>query len=405
MHVSRLVVSAIFLSAVVSFANDDELPVPDAKTAAEINVSIKQLGDESYANREAATERLLSFGLQALKLVEQGAKDPDREIRYRCERVRVMLREIDLQRRLEAFAADVKGEKDHGLPAWNQFSALHGTSSESRQLFVDIFRAEPDLLKTMQIDSKKVSDLVTNRIFMLQQSMQVQQISLGSVAGLMFAAADKDVALSDQSQQMIYQFCYQPAITGTLTGGTPKQVVMRSLLAKFIARSEGWVAYQGLNLAMQYDIKEGLEPARKLMKARGSGNPNLWQISMLGIAKLGDDSDLKELAELLDDKAVMMNIQINNQKIECQVRDLALLSTLHLLAKDKERVKGTPIESGDLKAFGFDQLQGNAMQLYAPHTVGFTSDEKRQEVFKKWEVVKAKVAEKKPEEKPAEEKK
>src|SRR4051794_22388143 len=126
MHVSRLVVSALFLSAAAAFAaNDDELPVPDENTATEINASIKQLGDESYAGREAATEKLLSYGLQALKLVEQGAKDPDREIRYRCERVRIMLREIDLQRRLEAFAADVKGEKDHGLPAWDQFAALH----------------------------------------------------------------------------------------------------------------------------------------------------------------------------------------------------------------------------------------------------------------------------------------
>ena len=386
-----------------AIAGDDELPVPDEKAAAEIAACIQQLGDESYARREAATEKLLTYGLSALKLVEEGSNNADREIRYRCERVRIMLREIDLQRRLEAFAADVKGEKDHGLPAWNRFAALHSSSAESRQVFVDIFRAEPELLKTMQIDVKKASDVVTNRVFQMQQSLQSQQpLSLGSVAGLLFAAAESDVTLSDQTQQMIYQFCHQQSIRDPLTNGAPQQPVVRSLLAKYIVRGTGWVAYQGLHLAMQYDIKEGLEPARKLVKDKGAGNPNLLQMSLLALAKMGSSEDLRDMQELLDDKTVLMNFQINNQKIECQVRDFALLGTLHLLAKDKERVKGTALESGDLKAFGFERLEGNAMQLYAPHTIGFVSDDKRQEVFKKWEEVKAKVGIKQPEAKPEE---
>jgi hypothetical protein len=391
----------LLTSVATSFAAaDDDIPSPDAKSAAEIVDLIQQLGDESYASREAATEKLLTYGLPALKLVEEGAKDPDREVRYRCERVRIMLREIDLQRRLEAFAADIKGEKDHGLPAWNRFAELHGSGGDSRQLFVDIFRAEPELLKALQIDPKQAGDLVASRIFQLQQLMQAQQqIGLGTIAGLLFAAAEPNVTIPDNSQQMIYSFCHQQSLRDAVTTGGGKQPVVRSLLAKYIVRGEGHVAYQGLYVAMQYDIKEGLEPARKLVKGRGAGNAHLMQLALLAIAKMGGSEDVKDMGELLEDKQVIMNFQINNQRIECQVRDFALLSTLHLLAKDKERVKGTAIESGDLKAFGFDRLEANAMQLYAPHTVGFTSDQKRQEVFKKWEEVKAKIAEKKPDEK------
>jgi hypothetical protein len=140
------------------------------------------------------------------------------------------------------------------------------------------------------------------------------------------------------------------------------------------------------------------------VKNRGSGNPNLLQMALLAVAKMGSGDDLKDMEELLDDKNVIMTFNNNNQKIECQVRDFALVSTLHLLAKDKERVKGTAIESGDLKAFGFDRLEANAMQLYAPQSIGFASDQKRLEVFKKWEEVKAKVGEKKAPEKKSEEK-
>jgi hypothetical protein len=372
-------------------AADSDLPTPDEKTAAEIKSLIAQLGDESYTTREAATEKLLAVGLPAMKLVEEGAKNPDREIRYRCERLRVMLRDADLQRRLEAFAADVKGEKDHGLPAWDRFAELHGSGAEARQLFVDIFRAEPDLLKAMQIDDKQAADAVTTRAFQLQQNLQAQQpVSLGSIAALLFAGGDTHIAIPDQTQQMIYNLCNQQTLRDAATNGAKKDV-LRSMLAKYIVRGEGWVAYLGLNLAMQYDLKEGLEPARKLVKGRGVGQPHLLQMALLAIAKMGSADDLKEVSDLLDDKTVIMNIQINNQRVECQVRDFALVTTLHLLAKDKERVKGTALEGGDLKAFGFDRLEANPVQVYTPHTIGFISDAKRQEVFKKWEELKAKL--------------
>jgi len=384
-----------FLLAFSAFAEED-IPPPDEKSAAEISALIKQLGDESYSVREAATDKILAYGLPAMKLVEEGARHPDREIRYRCERLRVTLRDVDLQRRLEAFAADVKGEKDHGLPAWNRFADLHGSETESRKLFVEIFRAEPDILKAMQIDVKKATDIVSTRVFQLQQAVQTQQqISLGSVSALLFAGAEKDVTISDQSQQMIYTYCYQQSLRDAVSEG-PKKEVVRSLLAKYILRGEGWVAYQGLHLAVQYDIKEGLEPARKLVASKGGGQPHMLQMSLLAIAKMGGQEDLKAIEELLDDKTVLMNFQINNQRIECQVRDFALLSTLHLLAKDKDRVKGTPLESGDLKAFGFDRLEANPVQVYSPHTIGFVSDDKRQEVFKKWQEVKARLKEKEP---------
>lgn len=395
---------AVTIVATASAGPDDDLPVADAKTAAEIRSLLKDLGDESYAAREAATEKLLSYGLPALKIVEEGTKDADREVRYRCERVRVLLREIDLQRRLEAFAADVKGEKDHGLPAWDRFAKLHGGSSEARQLFVDIFRAEPELLKTLQIDPKQAADVVTSRVFQMQQMLQTQQpLSLGSVAALLFAGAEKDVTTTDQTKQQIMNFCYQQSMREALTGGSPKQPVVRSLLGKYLEDGEGYVAYTGVNLAMQYDLKEGLAPARKMVKSHGGGNLHMLQMPILALAKMGDISDVADLTELLDDKTAIMNFQINNQRIECQVRDIALVSALHLLAKDKELVKGTPLEGGDLKAFGFDRLEANPQVVYQQHTIGFTSDDKRQEVFKKWEQVKEKLGDKLP--KPKEEKK
>lgn len=391
MSPSKFVRGLAILTALLTFAllagrapGVDEIPPPDAKSAAEISVLILQLGEESFERREAAAEKLLTYGLPALKLVEEGAKHQDPEIRYRCSVVRGALKELDLQRRLKAFAADVKGEKDHGLPAWDRFEKLHGGGAESRRLFIDIFTAEPNILKSMQLDVKKSTDVVSSRVFQLQQELQTQQpVSLGSVAALLYAGAEKDVALTMQNQQMIFNFCHQQSLRDAIMGG-PKQVVVRSLLAKYIVRSEGWAAHQGLNLALQYDLKEGLVLARKMVKIRGAGQPHLLQMALLATAKLGGAEDFGEVESLLDDKTVIFSSQINNQVIQCQVRDFALVSLTHLVSRDKERVKGTALESGDLKAFGFGRLEANPFQLYAPHTVGFANDADREKVFTKW---------------------
>lgn len=404
MPLARLWIASASLLVVLSFvatsfaANDDDLPVPDAKTAGEIRVLIRSLGDESYSAREAATEKLLTYGLPALKIVEEGTKDADREIRYRCDRVRVLLREIDLQRRLEAFAADVKGEKDHGLPAWNQFSKLHGGTAEARQLFVDIFKAEPDLLKKIQFESStQVADFVSMRVFQLMQQQQMQQqISIGSLAGLLFVAADKDISLIDQTQQYIFNFCYQQSLRDAMSGPPEKQAVVRSLLGKLMSRAEGNVAYQALYIGMQFEMKESLDVARRMIDSRGAGNQHMMQIALPAMAKLGTVDDLPAMEELLEDKTVLFNFQQNNQRIECQIRDYALVSVLHLLAKSKDQLKGTPLESGDLKAFGFDRLEPNPTQLYNPQSIGFISDDKRQEAFKKWNDAKAQIKEKLP---------
>src|SRR5688572_15196326 len=77
LRLALLALSFACLPVATSFAaNDDDLPTPDAKAASEIVALIKQLGDESYSGRETATEKLLSYGLPALKLWRKAQRIP-----------------------------------------------------------------------------------------------------------------------------------------------------------------------------------------------------------------------------------------------------------------------------------------------------------------------------------------
>ena len=51
-----------------------------------------------------------------------------------------------------------------------------------------------------------------------------------------------------------------------------------------------------------------------------------------------------------------------------------------------------PFADGDIKAFGFDRLELNTVQIFAPHTVGFAEETKREEVFKNWGELKKQLA-------------
>src|SRR4029453_3548131 len=84
------------------------LPVTEAvaqgvANADRISALVKQLGSEDFSGREAASDELTRVGLPAFASLEAAVLHPDREVRYRSVRILGQIRELDLQRRLEAF--------------------------------------------------------------------------------------------------------------------------------------------------------------------------------------------------------------------------------------------------------------------------------------------------------------
>ena len=63
---------------------------------------IADLGSDEFTVRESATDELTRIGLPAFAALEAAATHPDREVRYRSQRILGLIREHDLKRRLEA---------------------------------------------------------------------------------------------------------------------------------------------------------------------------------------------------------------------------------------------------------------------------------------------------------------
>lgn len=85
---SSLVLLCALCGSVALFAGDG-LPDYLQKEVAKL---IKQLGDESWEKREAATNELIRIGPRARPAIEKAQEDPDAEIRERVRQIRFIMR-------------------------------------------------------------------------------------------------------------------------------------------------------------------------------------------------------------------------------------------------------------------------------------------------------------------------
>jgi RNA polymerase sigma factor (sigma-70 family) len=110
---------------------------------------VKQLGSDEFAEREAAGKKLRSLGLAALPAIRAGMKDPDLEIRRRCEELLPRVYADSWAPFVEQFQADKDGKKDFNQPVWQRFKAIAGDSRQSRKIFAEMIE-DPARVRALQ---------------------------------------------------------------------------------------------------------------------------------------------------------------------------------------------------------------------------------------------------------------
>jgi hypothetical protein len=204
-----------------------------------------------------------------------------------------------------------------------------------------------------------------------------QQLPLGSVATVLFLAGEEDLTTGDYLGSSIYTFCYQYSFRTAIEGGSYKDP-LRKVLGRWVAtNSNHLTAYNGLMMAMRYDLPEGLVPAKRILEQTGMSH-NYKQYALLAIGKLGVERDVAYLEKFMGDTMLCASVprRGDTPKYETQIGDVALAAAVHLSGKD-------------VKEFGFDHAQRNTQLLFNANTLGFETDEKRAESKKKWKEFRA----------------
>jgi hypothetical protein len=337
---------------------------------------VRQLGDDSFQVRQRAMRELAKLGVPAKQALLDGLKQSDAEVRWRCRHVLESVLELDLRARLARFAADEDGSEGLTLPGWDRYRSLVGDDTTSRELFVEMQRAEPDLLEAAETPTNLLDEAMQIRCAQIQQVIFApdpkarRSAPFGSVAALFFVASQSEVQVTDALVSYLHTFSYQPAFQQAMSDPR-RSKPLRTLLGAWVGRNSGsFSTYHNFMLSLQYGLEEALDPAIAAIRS-GNAQPYAEQYALLVVGRFGGPDHTQYIEALLDDHNVLGTNNVDKQEVRTEVSDIALAILVHLTGQDHA-------------AYGFKFLQKSPQSVIQPLSAGFADDTERQTAIKKW---------------------
>lgn len=332
---------------------------------------VEQLGDSRFIQRQIATEALTELGLPALNAVRRGTEHTDPEVRFRSRQILRAIRHLERQRLISAFIAGLDVETANELPGWVEYKALVGDGQEARSLYVQMLEAEWVFLDAIfQNDETLSGAMLASRCRALRLSLPQRPISIGSIAALMFVASREGVDLTNQGYLMT--LCYRNSDFDRAMRAGSYRNSLRGLVGALVGRdSTDALMTQRLSFALQYDLDEGVGPARRVLGDR-LGQPHDRQYAILVLTKLGEEKDQLLIRTMLDDTGVVASQRrVNNVRITTQVRDIALAALIYK-------------SDGKFGDFDLPSVTQSRTTVLRTQSIGFPNETARDSAIAKW---------------------
>ena len=335
---------------------------------------IERLASARFAVRERATEQLIMLGLSAIPQLEQARRSENREVRHRSQLVLSVVHELDFQHRLKSFEQDTDGAKSYGLPGWERFRDLAGNTKTSRRLFVQMQKAERELLGAESQAAEDASQTLERRGQRLHYSAQIfsTRHELPPIVAVLFVATNQDIPLRKATNTSLMSLCQQPAFEIGIASKTHRSI-LRNLLAAWIHREDAVPAHELLALALQHNIVQSLPRARVLAKRTAEVDVYDRHFAVLCLAKFGGIDDVAQLEAIMADENVVSRYRLNNMTYTVEMRDLVLAAMLKLTEREPS-------------AFGYGRLRLQEPYVFDEQSLGFVNDEDRQVAMAKWRI-------------------
>lgn len=358
---------------------------PGGDVSSKAATLIRQLGADSFEDREAAYQELEKLGKAAVKALEEGVKNEDMEISSRSKRLLALATRSETEVALDAFLADKDTKLILKLPAWERFKKVVGDDANARALFVEMHTTEGGLLAGLERDPKTFEQTFNARCQQIQQNLytpfgQINPIPMGQIVALLFAATDARATTNLQSFYVLTSLLQQQ----TIQQGFKANNGARKLLAQFLERHlDQNTMPQTIQLAMQLEMKE-LAPMA--LKAATNKNSQQWSraTALLAVGRLGTKDNIKDIEPLLKDETnlgTMRFIQQNglNQRqttqVTTQMRDVALASMIMLSGQDVQTYE-----------FPYLKLINIGQNRYLSYNYfGFSDNTQREAALKKYQ--------------------
>lgn len=361
--------------AISDDALTQSIPAGETRTStSELQALVTRLGAPQYVVREDATMKLYDLGRgksadEVLKLLQAAAKQSDREVRDRAQRVLALLNEELQAKQLADF---LSGAETVAAPGWKQFSVEYGDTKVSRSVYGEMLKEEWDFLAKCfasgpdaeagirPVANQRFAELMTNQY-------GYQTVSLGSVLTFFFVSTQKPDAI-ELHGQMFHVLRTNNPLAQRLRGAEldveTSRGIVRTMISKWImATIQRDNRYEPS--AIEVTLRGRFFEEAKLVSAHILKSPNSLPVhkktAMQTFAGLNDPAGIPLITPYLKDDTGLRQSQ------QFQLRDIALTCLMDLNGHDvaKIGVKRT----NDLR------------NPYDYPTLGFQTDEERQKAF------------------------
>ena len=334
---------------------------------------VAQLGDASFIQREAATFELAELGLRAKRALLSGVQGGDPEIRWRSARLWKAVSDIDFQVRAEAFLSDPDSDDNHEFPGWQRCRNVFGATTDVRELFIEMQKAEPVLWARLEVETALTETLFLScagRLGVrLREKKNASRIRMGSAATLLFLAFENRFRGNRQAAVTINRLVDLPVVQDALK----TNALLRKMWLNWRERgtpppptTEGLMKALRIGLA---DEAEGI--ARELL--REDKIPNARKpYALLALSRSDTPENKQLLRTALKDGTEIDTYFSGGVVSTARISDVALAALIRGSGQDP-------------KDFGFNFRKTDETTIYYPSTLGFRNDIDRNAALEKWE--------------------
>ncbi len=334
-------------------ADQDETLLSDDKGTelgeAELTTLLDSLGAAEFAVRERAAGRLRSLGPGLLPALRQRAKQsPDPEIQMRAGELVEQISRTDLEQRVTAFldGADVRFE------GWEVARGIFGDSANSRELFVEIREAHPDLVLALAGTPRRRQEALEEVMLKVQREMfeERELPTRADVIAMLLPANDLNVPLSKPVETLVLRALGLPSAREVLNdphvGPTAAQ-----LLVGYFERTSPTVRADVLWFAMELEVEESLPIAVETLEQ--TDEPRILVSALQAIAQFGSKGELSAVKPLFGNQQVVTErgVALDDREQTTTVGDAALATAAILLEVPMTEV-GFPASAKHAR-FGF----------------------------------------------------
>jgi hypothetical protein len=284
---------------------------------------ILKLGAATFAEREQAVAEVLKVGMPMVPYLKKAIdEETDAELVLRAQTTHSQLTTGNFESRVARFLSG----RDDGtsFDGWQVFDAVFEDTLATRDLFIQLVRVHPDVLKSLDGTTR-------DRIVAIDQTAQrIQTNKLQLIAptfndcvALLLPMVDPGVTISMGYEVSLIQTLQMQM--GSLQRATALWPPIQGLVDQWISRSR--IEHRNVVLwnTMNWDLPSGLRLAiRTLYESTDVGT---LQTAMQVISRFGTKDDAKELAKFIDDERladVQVPVGDGNNAVLVKLGDSAL---------------------------------------------------------------------------------